>query len=163
MVKRFYWSDDISEEMFNTFLQFQNEIPEDSRFEVWLDCDGGECSVAEMLNLLFESYGEDKFQLVGCGRLCSAALDLFTMTKCQKYLVPGTIGMAHTISRKVYVDGKGNMKMKFSEEKIIHNKYPLVDAFEYKLNQVMDKTSVEQYFNNEDVWLNTEDIEKFLT
>lgn len=163
MVKRFYWNDDISEEMFDTFLEFQNEVPEGMKFEVWLDSPGGKCHVSEMLKLLFESYGEEEFQLVACGTICSAALDLFTVVKCNKYLVPGTIGMAHTISRKVFVDGKGNIKKEFSEDKIISNQYPIVDTFETKFKEVMDEESINQYFDNKDVWLSTEDIKKFLT
>lgn len=162
-IQRYYWTEDFDEESFDEFIQFQNELPDGTPFEVWLDCNGGNCMIAEMLKELFESYPEEDFQLVGCGKLCSAALDLFVTTQCKKYLIPGTIGMAHTISRKVYVNGKGELKMRFSEEKIMQNIYPMVEEFESRLPAVIGDEAMRQYLNNEDVWISTSEIQKFLT
>ena len=162
-IQRYYWTEDFNEESFNQFLQFQNKLPDGTSFEVWLDCNGGNCMVAEMINELFESYPEEEFQLVGCGTLCSAALDLFVTIKCKKQLIPGTMGMAHTISRKVHLNGRGELKLRFSEEKIVQNIYPMVEEFESKLPGVIGDEAMRQYLNDEDIWISTKEIEKLLT
>lgn len=163
MIKRYYWNEDLEEESFQDFLKFQNELSEDDKFEVWLDCDGGSCTTAEMLKALFESYPEDKFKLIACGRICSAALDLFITVNCYKYIIPGTLGMVHTLSRTAKLDYKGKIKVTGTEDKIINNKYPIVDKVESMLPSILTAKEMKMYNDNQDVWLSTEEIGKFLT
>jgi hypothetical protein len=165
MIRRFYWNDELNEDVFETFLQFQNELPEGMKFEVWLDSPGGKCIIAEMLRELFESYDPEQFQLVACGSIFSAAFDLFVTVKCPKYLVPGTTGMVHTTSRRVSVrPGTGKIKLDFTEDKLLYKvKYPLVEAVEARLPSILTKEEWEAYENDEDIFLTTEEIQKFLT
>lgn len=162
-IKRYYWTEQFDEESFDKFLQFQNELTEEDSFEVWLDSEGGNCITAQMLKELFESYDPEKFQLVGTNILASSALDLFVTVKCNKTLIPGTLGVTHTMSRYMKIDGKGNRRIKFSEEKKINNTYPLVVEFEKKLPSVLTDEEMRKYYENEDVWLSTEEIKKLLT
>lgn len=165
MVKRFYWNDEINEDMFYNFLQFQNEIPEGMKFEVWLDSPGGNCAVAQMMKELFESYDSEQFQLVACGSIFSAAFDLFVTVDCRKFIIPGTIGMVHTTSKRVSIRPvKGTMKLDFTEEKLVYTRqYPMVQEVEDKLPSILTKEELEAYENDKDVFLTTDEIKKFLT
>ena len=163
MIKRYYWNQDIDENSFHEFLAFQNELTEDDSFEVWLDSDGGDCITAEMLKSLFESYSEDKFKLIATGRICSAAFDLFVTVNCNKFIIPGTLAMTHTVSRNVKADYRGTIKSKATEYKIINNTYPIVDKIEAMLPKILTSEEMEMYNDNQDIWLTTEEIKKFLT
>jgi hypothetical protein len=165
MVKRFYWNSDIDEEMFDLFLTFQNELPEGMKMEVWLDSPGGKCIIAEMMKEIFESYDKDKFTLVACGNIFSAAFDLFVAVDCSKHIIPGTVGMVHTTSKRVSIrPTKGHIKLDFSEEKLIYKvKYPIVELVEEKLPHILTAEEMLAYENDKDVFLTTEEIKKFLT
>lgn len=165
MVKRFYWNDDIDEEMFDLFLNFYNELPEGVSVEVWLNSNGGQCIVAEMMKDLFESFDKDKFTLIACGNIFSAAFDLFVTVDCTKRIIPGTIGMVHTTSKRVSIrPGKGHIKLDFSEEKLIYKiKYPIIEQVEAKLPSILTAEEMQAYENDKDVFFTTEEIKKFLT
>lgn len=163
MIQRYYFNTEINEESFQDFINFQNSIDKDAKLEVWLDSCGGECMYSEMLKLIFEAYKSEDFQLVGAGNLLSSALDLFVGTECVKYLVPGTIGMVHTITRNAPPDTKGKIKMKFSEEVCYNREYPLVESMNKKINTYLSKEQKVRYDNNEDIWISYDDILKFLT
>ena len=150
--------------MLQRFIDFSNELSPDDDIEVWLESDGGYCVFAEALRLIFQSYAPDRFSLVGVCSLHSAALDLFISTDCSKVLIPGTIGMVHTISRSVKVGYDGKIKTKFSMDKLLTNvKYPMVEKMEKLIKKNLTNEEYAKYLDNEDVYLTTEEIEKFLT
>lgn len=164
MMKRIYLKGDIDEEMLQEFIDFDSTLTPEDEIEVWLDSDGGYCIYAEALRMLFQSYSSDRFSLVGVRKLSSAALDLFVCTDCSKVLIPGTIGMVHTITRPANVDYGGNMKTKFSMDKLLTKvKYPMVDKMEILIKKNLNPQEYDKYLDNEDVYLTSEEIEKFLT
>ena len=162
MVKRYYLNSTIDDKAFDKFLKFQNDIT-DEKFEVWLNSNGGDCITGEMFKQVFESYSEEQFQLVGTEKLYSCALDLFVTVKCKKLLIPGTIGMIHTSSNWVKINNSKELRLKYSEEKSLDYNFPMMEEMDKKLPDVLTVEELERYKNNEDIYLTTNDILKFLT
>lgn len=148
--------------MLQELFDIQNQLTEEDKFEIWLDSEGGDCDVAEGLRLIFESYEESKFQLVACGFLESSALNIFVSTNCRKKVVPGTIGLFHTISVTRSFNNKGKSRMEPSRERVYTDFYfPSVEEAEEELLKYLSEDDTERYNNNEDVYIGTEVLEKF--
>lgn len=163
MVKRYYWNDKFTDKSFDKFIKFQNDLAPDTRLEVWLNSDGGLCYIGEMIRELFESYDPELFMLVASGRICSSAFDLFVAAKCQKHIIPGTIGMVHGSSQWVEINESKAIKLKFTEEKLLEIKFPMIELVQSKLPNVLTLEELNKYYENEDIYLTTEQIKKFLT
>ena len=92
----------------------------DEIVNIFLYSEGGHVSVMEVMINIINQYPE-RFRLVGYSDLCSCAFEMYMRVKCQKSLVPGTIGMYHqTLSditmndrmKPVYAIDKANMHKK---------------------------------------------------
>ena len=162
MVKRFYLKGEIDVDLFQELLEIQNKIEDDIDFEIWLDSEGGDCSIAEAFRAVFESFNIDNFQLVGVRYLASSALNIFIATNCNKFVVPGTIGLAHTPTVNHSYTHRGETKMKNSElEVFTKTKFPTVEEAEEKLKKHLSKKDIERFDNHEDVYIPTEILSKF--
>lgn len=163
MKKRYYWNDEFTDRSFDKFIKFQNDLTEDEKFELWVNSNGGECIVGEMVRDIIESYDSDKFTLVGADRLYSCALDLFVTAKCKKRLIPGTTGLVHTTYSWVKINDMKEFRLKYSEDKLLINGCSMVKEMDELIPKVLTEEELDKYYHNQDVYLTTEDIKKFLT
>lgn len=91
-------------EMLEKFFQAVNSPDEIIR--IFMCSEGGEVSVLEaMLHTI--SLDPKRFKIVGYEELDSCGFEFYLRAQCSKTLLPGTIGMYHQSTNKIFLDDKG--------------------------------------------------------
>lgn len=73
---------------------------------IYISSDGGLVSVLDTI-LHAISLDPKRFKVIGYDELCSCGFEFYVKVNCQKTLLPGTIGMYHQSTNKIFLDDKG--------------------------------------------------------
>lgn len=90
--------------LFERFISGKTKI-------IYLNTNGGDLSIAfVIIDFISKSYAQDNdLTLIVSGRVMSAGMWIFYLSRCKKRILPATIGLAHRISStlKVMTNGEG--------------------------------------------------------
>ena len=86
-----HFNENINADSLSKVIDFTNQLIENERYGIiYLNSNGGSSmhkdAILDIINV-----NSKLFKLVGYGRLCSAAFDLFFSAKCDRKLVDGTL------------------------------------------------------------------------
>ncbi len=107
----FNWNGPISDTIFQKLVEVVNDLKEHQNIALYLNTIGGDLEVAEALIYLINS-DPNRFLLIGNGKLWSAGFLIFYRAKCDRVLLPGITGMAHSINVTV---GMNQLKKPYYE------------------------------------------------
>lgn len=87
--------DEIGVEIFEKLIKSYNDMRDEDYLFIYLNSEGGEVAYAEsIIHLINENC--DRTVLIAHGDICSAAFEIFFRTLCERKILPGTSGMAHS-------------------------------------------------------------------
>lgn len=107
---------EITNEAFIVILSGYNNLNEGEVLTIYLNSPGGNVDAMNVVIDFINGHAEE-IELIGNWELCSAAFDIYMKAKCNKRLLPNTIGMAHYSSASVTVNENGELTDSYSEVK----------------------------------------------
>lgn len=99
----------VNDEMFTQLCQAVDDcIQKETSLRIYLNSPGGSVdSMIAIIDLINECH--EAIELIGYGELTSAAFNIFFAAKCEKRLLPYTVGMAHFPSSELRIDARGKV------------------------------------------------------
>lgn len=91
---------DVNPELFDKLISSINGLEEKEILHIYLNSVGGEVDNAEaIIDLINEN--QNKIKLTAFGEINSCAFDIFFRSKCEREILPKTMGIAHFTGVKV--------------------------------------------------------------
>lgn len=122
------------------------------RIYVYISSNGGKTAIMQCIIDLINRYS-DQFYLIGYDYLASAAFNLFITVKCEKTILPRTIGMYHLGRTEIDIDDRGRpfyLVDTYVKERCIKYDYPMDLEFIKKCG--FTKTETTNFKKNSDVY-----------
>ena len=145
---------------FATFLN-ENKPKKKSKIEILLNSNGGETEHSSaIIHMINERKG--KIKITAYGRIYSAAFELYVLAKCEKKILPDTMGMYHRATTEINMTSGGNpktsgdaaiLKSLLADEKITKKVC--------KLANISNKAKA-AIFADEDVYFTYEELKEML-
>lgn len=151
---------EVGKEMLAALVTALNSDP--GHIHVMLSNEGGECAYAEAISHLIDM-NRDRITLIGFDVLASAAFGIFFEAKCNKMLLPSTLGMFHRSHVSTTFDSSGKPIHEcdgFVIQRMKEIDHPKVEALIVSLGATQKE--LRSYRKGESVWLSTKRMAEML-
>jgi len=160
--KRLVWKEAINHDFVNAVADLLNDSGSNDKIYIYLSSTGGAVAAERILLDMIEN-SESEIHLIIVAEIYSSAFSLFFLAKCNKKILPGTVGMIHTSSAPIDINHHGNptyhegvawRKQLQREEKLETQK--LIDLLE------LTETQKKKIMKGDDVFFLADEMQKFL-